>query len=112
MSDSRAEILDLPPWRAFRSSGELRGPDGTARLEPRVMELLFLLASRPNEVWSREEIQEALWPGVVVGEDALARLVFKLRRALGDDPKAPRFVETLPKRGYRLRCKPRPSSVT
>lgn len=106
MSDDRTEILDLPPWRAHRASGELHGPTGTSRLEPRVMDLLFLLARRPNEVFSREEIQAALWPEAVVGEDALARLVFKLRKALGDDPKAPRFVETLPKRGYRLRRDP------
>lgn len=112
MSDPRAETLDLPPWRADRASGELRGPAGVARLEPRVMDLLFLLGSRPGEVLTREELQAALWPDTVVGEDALARLVFKLRRALGDDPKAPRFVETLPKRGYRLRRDAEPPAVT
>jgi transcriptional activator of cad operon len=102
MDESR-DILRIGAWQARRSSGELLGPDGAARLEPKVAELLFLLGARPNEVVTREEIMESLWPDVVVGEDTLARLVFKLRRALGDDPKAPRFVETLPKRGYRLR---------
>jgi tetratricopeptide (TPR) repeat protein len=66
------------------------------------MDLLFLLASRPGDVLSREEIGRALWPGVHVGEDALARTVFKLRKALDDDPRRPEFVETIPKRGYRL----------
>lgn len=103
MTDDKAEILQVGEWQALRSSGELRGPAGAVRLEPKVAELLFLLASRPNAVFSREEIQRELWSDVVVGEDTLARLVFKLRRAVGDDPKAPRFVETLPKRGYRLR---------
>lgn len=102
MDESR-DILRIGAWQARRSSGELHGPDGATRLEPKVAELLFLLGSRPNEVVTREEILESLWPDVVVGEDTLARLVFKLRRALDDDPKAPRFVETLPKRGYRLR---------
>lgn len=102
MTLENPEILRVGEWQVLRASGELRGPAGAARLEPKVAELLFLLASRPNEVFSREEIQKALWPDVVVGEDALARLVFKLRRDLLDDPKAPRFVETLPKRGYRL----------
>lgn len=96
------EILQVGEWQVLRSSGEMRSPAGVTRLEPKVAELLFLLAARPNEVFSREEISKALWPDVVVGDDALARLVFKLRRDLGDDPKAPRFVETLPKRGYRL----------
>src|SRR5438270_13793337 len=44
----------------------------------------------------------ALWPGVIVGEDSLARTVSKLRQALGDDAKAPRYIETIAKRGYRL----------
>ena len=102
MDESR-DILRIGAWQASRSSGELHGPHGATRLEPKVAELLFLLGSRPNDVVTREEIMESLWPDVVVGEDTLARLVFKLRRALDDDPKAPRFVETLPKRGYRLR---------
>jgi tetratricopeptide (TPR) repeat protein len=66
------------------------------------MDLLLLLASRPHGVVTREEILEHLWPDVIVGDDALARAISKLRRALGDDPRAPRFIETIPKRGYRL----------
>ena len=45
---------------------------------------------------------ESLWPGVIVGEDTLARAVSRLRKALGDETKAPTYIETLPKRGYRL----------
>lgn len=66
------------------------------------MDLLVLLASRPGEVVTHEEIFAALWPGVVVGDDTLARCVSKLRKGLEDDPKAPVYVETIPKRGYRL----------
>lgn len=101
-----SRILHIGPFAVLRASGELRGPSGVARLEPKMAELLFLLGSRPNEVFSREEIARHLWPDVVVGEDTLARLIFKLRRALDDDPKAPRFLETLPKRGYRLLLEP------
>lgn len=90
-------------WTADRLSGELSGPDGVRSVEPKVMDLLFLLASRPGEVFSKEEIGRAIWPDVTVGEDSLSRCVFKLRKALDDDPKAPRFIETIPKRGYRLR---------
>ncbi|MCF7222233.1 tetratricopeptide repeat protein [Marilutibacter chinensis] len=92
-------------WRATRASGELSGPEGTLRLEPKVMDLLFLLASRPGEVIGRESIMNALWPGIVVGDDSLARSVFKLRQALGDDARSPRYVETIAKRGYRW-CAP------
>ena len=66
------------------------------------MDLLFLLASEPNRVFLKEEIYGRLWPGVTVGEDSLARCVSKLRKALADDAEAPRFVETVAKRGYRL----------
>ncbi len=66
------------------------------------MDLLFLLARAPGKVFSREQILEALWPGLIVGDDALARTVSKLRQALGDDAKAPRYIETISKRGYRL----------
>jgi DNA-binding winged helix-turn-helix (wHTH) protein/Tfp pilus assembly protein PilF len=70
-------------------------------LEPKVAELLFLLADNAGQALSREQLMCALWPGVVVGEDSLARAVFKLRGALGDDARAPRYIETLSKRGYR-----------
>ncbi|WP_407353809.1 winged helix-turn-helix domain-containing protein [Luteimonas sp. R10] len=95
------DVLHVGDWRADRAAGELSGPAGTRRLEPKVMDLLFLLAARPGEVLGREAIMAALWPGVVVGDDSLARTVSKLRQALGDDARAPRYVETIAKRGYR-----------
>ncbi|MEO1369989.1 MAG: transcriptional regulator, partial [Acidobacteriota bacterium] len=81
-----------------------RDPSGEPgrRLEPKVAALLELLAGRPGELVTKEEVTASLWPDVVVGEDALPRCLSKLRRALGDDAKAPRYVETVPKRGYRL----------
>ncbi|MFC0679791.1 tetratricopeptide repeat protein [Lysobacter korlensis] len=94
--------IQLGNWRVIRATGELIGADGPQRLEPKVADLLFLLAASPGEAVSRERIMEALWPGQVVGDDSLARAVFKLRQALGDDAKAPRYIETLSKRGYRL----------
>jgi len=95
-------ILTIGDWRADHATGRLTGPGGTVAVEPKVMDLLFLLAGRPGEVFTREALFAALWPGVTVGDDTLARCVSKLRRALGDDPHAPRYVETISKRGYRL----------
>lgn len=71
-------------------------------IEPKVMDLLVLLASKPGEVIAHDEILTTLWPGVIVGDDTLARCVSKLRRAFGDDPKSPTYVETVPRRGYRI----------
>lgn len=66
------------------------------------MDLLFLLASQAGQVVTRDQLMATLWPGLVVGEDSLARTVSKLRQSLGDDAKAPRYIETIAKRGYRL----------
>lgn len=66
------------------------------------MELLLLLVEQAGEVVSRTQIEQDLWGQAVVGEDTVARTVSKLRRALGDSAKAPKFIDTLPKRGYRL----------
>lgn len=76
------------------------------------MELLVFLADRRGEVIRRDELLEVIWPGVVVGDETLTQAITKLRRALGDDARAPRYIETISKRGYRLlaptRLRPRP----
>lgn len=89
-------------WQADRATGTLTGGGTQQRLEPKVMDLLFLLAGQNGRVVSRDDIMTSLWPGLVVGEDNLARTVSKLRQALGDDAKAPTYIETIAKRGYRL----------
>jgi transcriptional activator of cad operon len=99
---SEATSIRLGAWRADRPSGRLTGPDGDVAVEPKVMDLLFFLAERQGAVVSREALMAGVWPGVTVGDDALARCVSKLRKALGDDPHAPRYLETISKRGYRL----------
>jgi DNA-binding winged helix-turn-helix (wHTH) protein/TolB-like protein len=98
----RAELVGIGEWRAEASRNLLIGPDRRLRIEPRMMELLLYLADRPGAVVSREVLLAQLWNGVVVGDDALTQVVVKLRKALGDDPRAPRYIETVPKRGYRL----------
>lgn len=101
--------LFVGAWRADRTTGELTREGAAERLEPKVMDLLFLLAGRPGKAFSKDDIMEALWPDVVVGDDSLARAVSRLRKALDDDPKTPVYIETLPKRGYRLIADVRPA---
>ena len=95
-------VITVGAWRAVRATGELTRGEATERLEPKVMDLLFLLAARPGIVLSKDDIMSALWPNVIVGDDTLARAVSRLRKALADDVKTPAYIETLPKRGYRL----------
>ncbi|QGX39814.1 winged helix-turn-helix domain-containing protein [Permianibacter aggregans] len=89
-------------WWLHPTTGELTDGGETRRLEPKMVELLQLLAEQPGNVVSRDDIMLRLWPQTVVGDDTLARIVSKLRKALGDDGKQQQFIETLPKRGYRL----------
>lgn len=87
--------LAEPAWNRISRDGE------TAKLEPRVMRLLATLASVPGRPLLREQLLDSVWPDVTVNEEALSRAVSQLRRALGDDPKSPRYVQTVHK-GYCL----------
>lgn len=66
------------------------------------MALLEYLACRPGVVISRQQLEQDLWQGTVVGYDALGNAINKLRKAFGDDARNPKIIETIPKTGYRL----------
>lgn len=72
------------------------------RLEPKIIALLCLFASRAQHVITRQQITEVIWPDVVVGEESITRAIFALRNALNDDAKQPKYIETIPKKGYRF----------
>jgi len=101
-SSTYPQELVIGGWHVQASAGGIARDGDFRRLEPKVMDLLMLLASHPGKVFSHEEIRAALWAEVIVGEDALPRCVSKLRRALDDDAQEARFIQTVPKRGYRL----------
>lgn len=85
-------------------AGELYKAGRKIRLQIQPFHALALLLERPGEVVTREEFEKRLWPGdtFVDFDHSLNTAIKKLRQALGDDKKKPRFVETLPKRGYRF----------
>jgi len=72
------------------------------QLEPKMMDVLVCLAQSHGDVVSREALIDAVWPEVFISESVLTRAIAGLRRALGDDARGPRFIETISKRGYRL----------
>lgn len=94
--------LRIGKWEVEPRRNLISCPEGTVRLEPKVIEVLAHLARRPGEVISREELLAAVWPNVVVGDETLTQAVNKLRRSLGDDAHVPSYIETVSKRGYRL----------
>lgn len=78
-----------------------RGGEGV-HLEPKIMQVLLLLASEPGEVIPRDRLRNTVWPDVFVGEDVLIRAISELRRVFADDPRNPHTIQTIPKVGYRL----------
>ena len=95
--------LRFGPFELDVRSGELRRNGSAVRLQPQPFKVLVLLACRPGDVVTREEIQAEVWPaGTFVDfEQSLNFCVRQIRAALGDNANAPRYVETLPRRGYR-----------
>ncbi len=89
-------------WTARPDLNTFSRGDEVVRVEPKVMELFVRLAESSGAVVSKAALLDSVWPGVIVGEDSLTRAMSELRRALGDDARRPRIIETIPKRGYRL----------
>ncbi|MCC6196900.1 MAG: winged helix-turn-helix domain-containing protein [Burkholderiales bacterium] len=97
-----AQSVRLGECTIDRIGGRIVRPGGAARIEPRVMDVLLALVARAGRTVSRDELIEAVWGHPNVSDEALSRCVSLARKALGDNHDKPRFVETVPKRGYRL----------
>ncbi len=89
-------------WCLRPAEGLLVRDGEEIRLRPRSADVLALLADRPGEAVSKEELFAGVWQGVAVEDGALAHCISEIRKALGDSSRSPRYIETLPKRGYRL----------
>ncbi|MBX2820772.1 MAG: transcriptional regulator [Rhodothermaceae bacterium] len=76
------------------------------RITSREMAVLMFLADRNHSVVPREELLDNVWKDTVVNEETLTLIISRLRKALGDDPKNPQLIETIPKKGYRLMVAP------
>ena len=89
-------------WYVDPVSCRIKNAKEEIKLEPKSMLVLVCLARHAGDIILRENLEKMVWQDVVVGYDALASNIIKLRKALGDDSKKPRYIETVPKRGYRL----------
>ncbi|HSC29013.1 MAG TPA: winged helix-turn-helix domain-containing protein [Vicinamibacterales bacterium] len=87
--------LDPASYRLFREGDVIP-------LSPKIIDLLLYLVARPSALVSKEELFKALWPDVAVTDNALTQAVSELRQALGDDPSAPAYIQTVARRGYRF----------
>jgi TolB-like protein/DNA-binding winged helix-turn-helix (wHTH) protein/Tfp pilus assembly protein PilF len=92
----------LEDWYIEPSAGRISRLGEEVKLEPKVMTVLVCLAQSQGKVISREELESRAWAGTIVGYDALASTIIKLRKAFGDDSKNSRIIKTVPKKGYCL----------
>jgi DNA-binding winged helix-turn-helix (wHTH) protein/TolB-like protein len=102
MPSSSAQVR-FGPFAFDPSTGELTGDGAQTRLAPQVAAVLALLIRRSGEVVTRAALREAVWPDTTVEFDqGLNFCIRQLRIALSDDAAQPKYIETLPKRGYRF----------
>ena len=102
IGDTPPAALQIGDWRVEPALNQISRAGECVRLEPKAIELLVFLAQCRGEVVSREALLTSLWPGVIVGDNALTQVVAKLRKALGDTARKPTYIEAISKRGYRL----------
>src|SRR5215467_4820552 len=103
-SSASLEVVRFGEFEVDLRSRELRRESVSVRLPDQSFEVLVMLLERPGELVAREEIQKRLWSAdtFVDFDHGLNNAVNRLRDALSDSAEAPRFVETLPRRGYRF----------
>ncbi len=92
----------LDVWLVKPASNEIVDQHESRRLEHKVMRLLVFFVQDAGRDLSREEILRGVWGDGVHSEEVLTVAVSSLRKALGDDPKSPRFIKTVPRYGYHM----------
>jgi len=92
----------LADWQVDAGSNRLRRGETEVKIESKLIAVLVHLAQHHGEMVTREQLEQAIWGKTVVGYDALTGCIARLRKVLGDNPRRPRYIETISKKGYRL----------
>jgi DNA-binding winged helix-turn-helix (wHTH) protein len=92
----------LGEWTINPESGRVRSGEKETVLQPQVMQLLVYFAEHPREVISLDQMIESVWSGKPMTSSSVYNALNAIRSALGDDTRNPRYLETIPRRGYRL----------
>jgi transcriptional activator of cad operon len=102
MQPTPSPPLRIGNWRVDPASGQISRNGESATIETRPLRLLLFLAERPGETVGIDDLLNHVWRDVTVSQDSVYQAVASLRRQLGDDPKQPAYIATVPRLGYRL----------
>ncbi len=105
MSDRSAILrkgFRMGEWIVKPVEGMIDGHQGPRHLQPKSMDVLLCLASSPNHIVERDQLIEQVWGGRAVTDEPLTRCIHEIRRELSDTCDKPTYIQTIPKRGYRL----------
>jgi TolB-like protein/DNA-binding winged helix-turn-helix (wHTH) protein/Flp pilus assembly protein TadD len=104
-NNAAAHLFRFDTFEFDRRALELRRDGVKIKLEGQPLQILGMLVERPGELVTREDLRKQLWPGntIVDFEHSINAAMKRLREALGDSVETPRFIETLPRRGYRFK---------
>ena len=96
------QLYEFEPFVLDAGSRILLKDGATVRLTPKAFDTLLVLVQHAQEVIDKDQLLKQVWPDTYVEEASLARNIHELRKSLGDDSAEPRYIETIPKRGYRF----------
>ena len=102
MSSQENQLYEFGPYVIDARSRILLKDGTTVRLTPKAFDTLFVLVQHASQVVEKEQLLREVWPDIFVEEGSLSHNIHGLRKALGDDSSEPRYIETIPKRGYRF----------
>jgi transcriptional activator of cad operon len=102
MDSLSPSTLRIGDWSVDPATGQMKRGEDSIRVEARTLRLLLCLAESAGEVVSIDELLAKVWSGVIVTPDSVYQAITSLRRLLGDDPKHPTYIATVPRLGYRM----------
>jgi len=111
MSENLASKYQVGEWLVEPDIGKISNSNESRSLRPREMDMLMYLCNHANVVVTVDEMIKNVWRGVLVTNDSVYFSLSQLRKCLGDDSKSPTYIETIPKRGYRLIASVRSTAI-
>ncbi len=98
----QGQVLSFGSYRLEPSNEQLWRGKRRIRLTRKAFLVLRSLADQPGQLITKDALLEAVWPETVVSEGSLSRCIRELRKALGDDPKTPQYIQTVHRQGFRF----------